>query len=196
MRTMEQYAFSGRQRKVFWSNALLQNFAEKHCFECQIGLKWKLKPITPIIIISCEVFKQNYPLEIVVLKILLNSEQISEVEFNFRKCVVVFNFAMNRRRLFVPLKIWKIFTTYISCTPTASYFYYYVTTRSFLLDAIVFSFYLFRWQHREITSEPLFNNISPGSSTIVNFPCKHKLHLSELGLYDLQFPFIFQDIPR
>ena len=70
---------------------------------------------------------------------------------------------------------------------------YYVMTRSFLLDTRVFSLYLFQWQHWEITSERLFN-ISLGSSTISNFSCKHKLHLFELGLYDLQLPFMLQDI--
>ena len=66
--------------------------------------------------------------------------------------------------------------------------------RSCLLDASVFSSYLFQWRHWEITSECLFNNISLESSTISNFLCKYKLHLFELGLYDLYLPFMLQDI--
>ena len=106
---------------------------------------------------------------------------MSVVEFTFRKAGLVFNFTKDRLRLLVPLGIWKIFTTHISCTPAASYFYYYVMPWSFLLDARALSLYLFRWRHWEITSERLFNNISLGSSTISNFSCKHKLHLFELG---------------
>ena len=62
---------------------------------------------------------------------------------------------------------------------------YYVMTRSVLLDKTVFSLYIFRLRHWEITSERLFNNISLGLPTISNFSCKHKLHLFQLGLYDL-----------
>ena len=119
---------------------------------------------------------------------------MSVVEFIFRKAGEVFNFTNDRLRLLVPQEIWKIFTTYISCTPTASYFYCCVMPRSFLLDTRVFTLYLFWWRHWEITSERLFNNISSGSSTVSNFSCKPKLHLFELGLYDLQLHFILQDI--
>ena len=97
----------------------------------------------------------------------------------------VFNFTKDRLCHLVPHRIWEIFATYISCTPAASYFYYYVMPQSFLLATRVFSLYLFQWQHWEITSEHLFNNISSGSSTISDFSCKYKLHLFELGLYDL-----------
>ena len=85
---------------------------------------------------------------------------MSVVEFIFRKAGEVFNFTKDRLCLLVLLGIWKIFTTYISCTPAASYFYYYVMTQSFLLDTRVFSLYLFRLQHRKIASQRVFNNIA------------------------------------
>ena len=107
------------------------------------------------------------------------------VEFIFRNAGEIFNFTKDILRLLVPLGIWKIFTTYISYTLAASYFYYYVMPRCFLLDTRVLSLYLFRWRHWEIISVRLFNDISSGSSTISNILCKHKLHLFELGLYDL-----------
>ena len=59
---------------------------------------------------------------------------MSVVEFIFRKAGEVFNVTKDRLRLLVPLGILKIFTTYISCAPAASYFYYYVMPRYFLLD--------------------------------------------------------------
>ena len=49
------------------------------------------------------------------------------VEFIFRKVRKVFNLTKNKLCLVVPLKIWIIFRTDISCTPTASYFYHYAT---------------------------------------------------------------------
>ena len=123
---------------------------------------------------------------------------MSMVEFIFRKAGEVFNFTKDRLHLLVPQGIWKTFTICISCTPAASYFYYYVMSCSFLLDPRVFNLYLLRLRHWEITSEDLFNNISSlvlysyssfnnisSTSTISNFSCKHKLHLFELGLYDL-----------
>ena len=103
------------------------------------------------------------------------------VEFIFRKAGEVFNFTKDRLHLLVPHGIWGIFTTYISCTPAANYFHYYAMPWCFLLDTRVFSLYLFRWRHWEISSELLFNNFSSGSSNISNFSCKHKLHLFELG---------------
>ena len=109
------------------------------------------------------------------------------VEFIYRKAREVFNFTKDRLHLLVPLGIWKIFRTDISCTPAASYFYYYVMPRSFLLDIRVFSLYLFRWRHWEISSV---------SSTISNFLWKHKLHLLELQFYDLKVPFTLRDIRR
>ena len=49
-------------------------------------------------------------------------------------------------------------------------------TRSFSLDTRVFSLHLFRWQHWEITSEHLFNNISAGRIASVQFViCKLKI---------------------
>ena len=110
---------------------------------------------------------------------------MSVVEFIFRKAGEAFHFTKDRLRLLVPQGIWTIFTTYISFTPVASYFQYYVMPWAFLFDTRVFSLYLFRWRHWEIPSERLFNNVSSGSSTISNFSCKHKLYLFELGLYDL-----------
>ena len=64
---------------------------------------------------------------------------MSVVELIFRKAGEVFNFTKDRFRLLVPPVIWKIFVVYISCTPAASYFYYYVMPQSFLLDTGVFS---------------------------------------------------------
>ena len=58
---------------------------------------------------------------------------MSVVEFIFRKAGEVFNFTKDRLCLLVLLGIWKIFTTYISCTPAASYFYYYVMTQESLV---------------------------------------------------------------
>ena len=58
---------------------------------------------------------------------------MSVVEFIFRKAGEVFNFTKDRLCLLVLLGIWKIFTTYISCTPAASYFYYYVMTHESLV---------------------------------------------------------------
>ena len=103
------------------------------------------------------------------------------IEFIFRKAGEVFNFTKDRLRLLVPLGIWKIFTTCSSCTPAAGDFNYYVMPRSLLLDTRVFSLYLFRWRHWEITSERLFNNISSGSFNISKFKCKYKLHLLNCG---------------
>ena len=71
---------------------------------------------------------------------------MSVVEFILRKVGEVFNFTKDRLRLLVPAEIWKIFRTDIPFTPAASYFYYYVMPRSFLLDMRVFSLYLFRWR--------------------------------------------------
>ena len=118
---------------------------------------------------------------------------MSVVEFIFRKAGKVFNFTQDRLHLIVPLGIWRIFTVYISCTPAASYLYIMWWPSLFLLDTRVFSFILFRWRHWVITSERLFN-ISLGLPTISNFSCKLKLHLFQLGLYDIQLPFILQDI--
>ena len=121
-------------------------------------------------------------LEIVVPKKLWNSKYVSVVKFTFSKAREVFNFTKDIVRLVVPTGTWKIFKRDISCTPTASYFHYYVMPQHFLLHARVFNLYLFRWQHWKITSERLFNNIFSGSSAISNFSCKHKLHRLELGL--------------
>ena len=89
---------------------------------------------------------------------------MSVVACIFRKAGEVFNFTKDRLRLLVPHGIWEIFTTYISCTHAASYFYYYVISRSFLLDTRAFSLYLFRCRHWELTSGRLFNSISSRSS--------------------------------
>ena len=59
---------------------------------------------------------------------------MSVVEFIFRKAGEAFNFTKDRLRLLVPQGIWTIFTTYISFTPVASYFQYYVMPWAFLLD--------------------------------------------------------------
>ena len=67
------------------------------------------------------------------------------IEFIFRKAAEVFNFTKDRLRLLVPLGIWKIFTTYNSCTPAAGYFNYCVMPPSLLLDARSLSLYLFQW---------------------------------------------------
>ena len=85
---------------------------------------------------------------------------MSVVEFIFRKAGEVFNFTKDRLRLLAPPGIWKIWTADISCTPAGSYFCYYVMIRSFLLDTRVFSLHLFRWQHWEIASQRVFNNIA------------------------------------
>ena len=94
---------------------------------------------------------------------------MSVVEFISRKTREVFNFTKDRVRLLVPQGIWEIFTTYISCTPAANYFYYCVMPRSFLLDTRVFSLYLYRWRHWEITSKRLF--LGPLGSSRVLGPC-------------------------
>ena len=106
----------------------------------------------------------------------------------------VFRFTKDRPHLEVLLVILKIFRTAISLAPAASYCHYYVMPWPFLLITRVFNFYLFPWQQSEMTFDCLFNNISSGSSTISNFLCKHKLHLLELGFYDLSLRFILQDI--
>ena len=66
---------------------------------------------------------------------------MSGVEFIFRRAREVFNFTKDRLRLLLPHGIWEIFTTYISCTPAASYFYYYVMPRSFLLNTRIFIYF-------------------------------------------------------
>ena len=66
-----------------------------------------------------------------------------------------FNFTKDRLHLAVPLGILKIFKTAIWWTHAASYCHYYVILRSFLLVTRVFNFYLFRWQHWQITSNRL-----------------------------------------
>ena len=104
-------------------------------------------------------------------------------EFIFRKVGEAFNFTKDRLCLSVPLRILKIFTAYISCTPAASYFFHYVIPWSFLLDTIVCSLYLFRWRYWEIISDRLINNICLWSPAISNFSCKHKLHLFELYIF-------------
>ena len=55
---------------------------------------------------------------------------MSVLEFIFRKAGEVFNFTKNRLRPLVPLRIWKIFTTEISCIPAASNFYIYLLATS------------------------------------------------------------------
>ena len=105
------------------------------------------------------------------------------VNFNggvhFRKAGKVFNFTKDR-----PLSTFRnlenLHSIYFLYT-CSKLLVYYVMIRSFLLDTTVFSLYLFRWRHWEITSERLFNNISLGSSTISNFSCKRKIRLFELG---------------
>ena len=67
-----------------------------------------------------------------------NSELMSVLVFIFRKAGEVFNFTKDRLRLVVSLAIWKFFRTDISCTPSASYFLYYVIPRSFLLDTSLY----------------------------------------------------------
>ena len=110
---------------------------------------------------------------------------MSLVEFIFRKAGKVFNFTKDRLHLLVPLGIWENLHSIFFMYTCNKILVYYVLTRSFLLDASVFSLYLFRWRHWEIISDRLLNNISLRSSIISNFSCKRKLHLFELGLYDL-----------
>ena len=55
---------------------------------------------------------------------------MSVLEFIFRKAGEVFNFTKNRLSPLVPLRIWKIFTTEISCIPAASNFYIYLLATS------------------------------------------------------------------
>ena len=132
---------------------------------------------------------------------------MSLVEFIFRKAGKVFNFTEDRLHLLVPLGIWENLHSIFFMYTCNKILVYYVLTRSFLLDASVFSdcnwtrtqnhlvlkrtkasvfsLYLFRWRHWEIISDRLLNNISLRSSIISNFSCKRKLHLFELGLYDL-----------
>ena len=95
---------------------------------------------------------------------------MSVVAFIFRKAGKVLNFTKNRMHLIVPLSIWKIFTTYISSIPAPSYLYI-MWWPVFLLDTRVFSSYLRRWWHWEITSKRFFDNISLGWSTISIFLC-------------------------
>ena len=78
------------------------------------------------------------------------------IEFIFIKAGEVLNFTKDRLRLLVPLGIWKIFTTYNSCTPAAGYFNYCVMSGSLLLDTRSLSLYLFQWRCWEITSERLY----------------------------------------
>ena len=118
---------------------------------------------------------------------------MSVVEFIFRKAGKVLNFTKDRMHLIVPLSIWKIFAAYISSIPAPTYLYI-MWWPVFLLDTRVFSSYLLRWWHWEITSKRFFDNISLGSSTIFIFCGTYKLHLFELCLYDLYLPFILQDI--
>ena len=118
---------------------------------------------------------------------------MSVVEFIFRKAGKVLNFTKDRMHLIVPLSIWKIFAAYISSIPAPTYLYI-MWWPVFLLDTRVFSSYLLRWWHWEITSKRFFDNISLGSSTISIFCATYKLHLFELCLYDLYLPFILQDI--
>ena len=102
----------------------------------------------------------------------------------------VFNFTKNRLRLVVPHGNFENLQNSHFWTPAANYFHHYVMPWSFLLVTRV----TFRWRHWEMASDCLFNNIPSGSSNISNFSCKHKLHLFELGFYDLYPPFILQDI--
>ena len=118
---------------------------------------------------------------------------MSVVEFIFRKVGKVLKFTKDRMHLIVPLSIWKIFAAYISSIPAPTYLYI-MWWPVFLLDTRVFSSYLLRWWHWEITSKRFFDNISLGSSTISIFCGTYKLHLFELCLYDLYLPFILQDI--
>ena len=106
---------------------------------------------------------------------------MSVMEFIFRKASTL-------------LRIDSFFKRDISCASTASYFHYYVMPQCFSLDIRVFNLYLFRWQHWKITSERLFNNIFSESFAISNFLSKHKLHRLELGLYNLQFLLMLQDV--
>ena len=69
---------------------------------------------------------------------------MSVVEFIFRKTEEFFNFTKDRRRLLVPLGIWKILTIYFLYT--CNQLLHHVMPRSFLLDTRVFSLYLYRWQ--------------------------------------------------
>ena len=118
---------------------------------------------------------------------------MSVVEFIFRKVGKVLNFTKDRMHLIVPLSIWKIFAAYISSIPAPTYLYI-MWWPVFLLDTRVFSSYLLRWWHWEITSKRFFDNISLGSSTISILCATYKLQLFELCLYDLYLPFILQDI--
>ena len=65
---------------------------------------------------------------------------MSAMEFMFRKAGEVFNYTKDRLCLLVPLGIWKIFRTDISCLPVASN----VMAQSFLLDTGVFNLCLFQ----------------------------------------------------
>ena len=118
---------------------------------------------------------------------------MSLVEFTFRKSGKDFNFKGQTPPSSTSRNLEKLHSMYFLQT-CIKLFVYYVMLRSCLLNTRVFTLYSFRCLHWEITSERLFNNISLGSSTISNFSCKHKLHLFELGLYDLQLPFMLQDI--
>ena len=107
---------------------------------------------------------------------------MSVVEFIFRKAGEVFNFTKDRLCLLVLLGIWKIFTTYISCTPAASYFYYYVMTQESLVcnyfngdtGRSLLSIYLIFLQ------DHLLFSIFHVNTNYIFF---------ELGLFDLQLSF-------
>ena len=84
--------------------------------------------------------------------------------------------------------------TWWTCAACSQFLPLLCNAIAFFISYETFWFDLFRWWHREMTSDCLFNNISSRSSTISNFSCKYKLHLLELGLYDLYLPFILQGI--
>ena len=181
MHTMEQYLFSSSQCKVFWFHTSLK---------VQSKNTLSNRKVQPIILVetgtSCEIFKQNASQAIGVQKAFakfhINVNSGVHLHKSCKSCrSQVFNFTKDKLCLIVLPGIWKMFRTVNSQTPAASYFHYYLMS-VFFLGARVFNLYLFRWQHKEIISDPFFNNISSGSS-ISNFLCNRKLHLLELGLY-------------
>ena len=98
-----------------------------------------------------------------------NKNCIYDLRFN-ENCILYFT--KDRLHLVVPLRIWENVHSIYFLYTCSKLLVSYVMTRPFLLDTRVFSLYVFRWQHLEITSERLFNNTSLGSFTISNFSCK------------------------
>ena len=90
--------------------------------------------------ILCEIFKQKHFPRIIFQKVLQNFQEISVVEFIFRKASRVRSLILLKIDSFLVIipKVLKIFRAAISWTSTGSYFLYYVMERFFLSVKRVF----------------------------------------------------------